>query len=441
MQEADLKESERYIEEECPEITVGEDLAWGNKILKAFPAFGSRNYSLYFFGQLISLIGTWLQIVAEGWLVFEITNSAFWVGFVTAMGTLPTLFLTLFGGVIVDHFPKKYILIATQTSAMILAAVYGVLTVTHHINILEISILALLLGCVNAVDAPARQAYVNELVPREALGSAIALNGGIYNGARVIGPSIAGFLIALYGSGGAFLLNALSYVAVIIALFFINTPVKLENKHLRPLKAIKEGLGYAFAHPLIRSTLIFAGVVSIFGWSYTTLLPVIAKNIFHLNAVGLGYLYAASGLGALAAMFAISVFSHRVSRNIFIIGGNLLFAVAIFLFTFTTYLPMALVLLFIGGFGLLSQFAMMNTTIMHMVDDNLRGRVMSIYTLMFLGMLPLGSFEAGTVAEYFGPDFAIKLGAAVVFIFGIFAYFNRRKVSEALARYESENNH
>ncbi len=434
----DFKEEERYIEEESPELTVGENLTWGKRIMSAFPALQSRNYQLYFSGQLISLIGTWLQIVAQGWLVLQLTHSAFWVGLVTGVGALPTLFLTLFGGVIVDRFSKKNIILFTQSAAMILAFILGGLTVVNVITVWHIAILSFLLGIVNALDAPARQAYAPELVGRESLASAIALNSGVFNAARVIGPGVAGILIAWVGTGGAFILNGVSYIAVIIALLFITTPALVERKHLHPIAAIKEGLIYSFTHPLIRSILIFAAVVSIFGWSYMTILPVVAQNTFHMDATGLGYLYAAGGLGALLSTFVVSAWGNKFSPNTFIIGGNILFAVFLFLFTFTKSVPFALLFMFLSGFGLLAQFAMMNTTVQHVVSDTLRGRVMSVYTLMFIGFLPIGNFEIGIVAQYFGTEFAIRLGAIVVLAFGLLMYGNRNKVRAALACYHEE---
>lgn len=433
-------EEEKFIAAESPEINVGENMGWVAGIASAFPALQNREYKLYFSGQLVSLIGTWLQIVAQGWLVLKLTNSAFQVGFVTALSTFPSLFLALFGGVIVDYFPKKNILLFTQTTAMILAFLLGILTILNVIAVWQISIIAFLLGVVNAVDAPARQAFVSETVTTEQLPSAIALNSGVFNAARVIGPSVAGLIIALIGVGGAFLLNGISYIAVVAALLAMKMQPNFTKKKLQAFTSIKEGLSYSFTHPILRTLIIFTGVSSVFGWSYTTIMPVIAQDEFHLGAAGLGYLYAASGLGSLLATFMISIFSKKISPMVFIFGGNTLFAVSILLFSFTTDLHFALPLLFFSGFGLLSQFAMMNTTIQQIVKSEFRGRVMSIYILMFVGLTPLGSFEVGLLSEKMGTDFAIRTGAAIVFLFGLVLFAYRNKIIASYEGYKKTNN-
>lgn len=423
--------------EENQETRVGEDPTWTSRILTAFPAFKSGNYRLYFTGQLISLIGTWLQIVAEGWLVLTLTNSPFLIGLVAALATLPTLLFALFGGVIVDRFPKKKILLFTQYSSMILALIYGVLTVFHLITISEIMILAFLLGVVNALDIPARQAFVVDLVGKESLSSAIALNTGVFNGARIIGPGIAGVVIAWIGSGGAFLLNGFSYIAAIVALYYMHVEGTVSDVHANPFVAIKQGVAYAFSHPVIRGLLLFTGIVSIFGWSYTTLMPYIAAHTFKLNAAGLGYLYVASGLGALCGTFLISFFSKKIKPIVFILGGSLVFCLALLLFTLTRNTWFAFLLLFISGTGLLVQFATINTTIQHMVEDSMRGRVMALYSLMFLGLTPVGNFEIGYLADRLNTSFAIQIGLGIVFLFSCIFLLRRNAIREAQKRYEN----
>lgn len=407
-----------------------------NIFITAFPAFNSRNYKLYFSGQLISLIGTWLQIVALGWLVLKMTNSAFLIGLITALGSLPSLFFTLFGGVLVDRFPKKKILFITQGSAMILAITLGMLTVFNMINIWEIAVIAFLMGTVAAIDIPARQAFVAELVSKDQIPSAIALNSATFNAARVIGPGIAGLLIAWIGTGGAFLFNGLSYVAVIAALWSMNITSITVEKKTGTLTSIKEGLDYSYSHPIIRMLIIFTAVSSVFGWSYTTVMPLIAANEFHLDAAGLGYMYAAGGLGALCATLLIGLFSKKVSSVYFILGGNTLFSVCIILFSFTTNLTLALTLLFFAGFGLLSQFAMINTTIQRHVKSEFRGRVLSIYIFMFMGLTPLGNFEVGLLSEKMGTGFAIRAGAFIVFLFGMLMYFYRDRIKKDFTEYK-----
>ncbi|MEO8446743.1 MAG: MFS transporter [bacterium] len=408
-------------------------------LINSFPSFESRNYKLYFSGQLVSLIGTWLQIVALGWLVLKLTHSAFLIGFVTALGSLPSLFLTLFGGVLIDRFPKKKILYLTQSLAMILAFLLGILTVFDLINIWEICVIAFMLGTVAAIDIPARQSFVSELVSKEQLPSAIALNSATYNAARVIGPGVAGLLIAWIGTGGAFLVNGVSYLAVLNALRLLDISDKPVARKTGTLDAIKEGLSYSFSHPLIRLLIIFTAVSSIFGWSYATIMPLIASNVFHLDAAGLGYLYAAGGLGALSAAVIISIFSKRWSAMRFILGGNALFSVCIILFSFTTEMYTAMILLFIADLGLLSQFAMINTLIQRMVKSEFRGRVLSIYIFMFLGLTFLGNFQIGLLAEHFGTGIALRTGACIVFIFGMIVFLKRKKIRNDYEKYKVLN--
>jgi MFS family permease len=424
-QDSYQKEAE-YIIEESPEISAQQS-HFLTKFFFFFPAFASVNYRLYFSGQLISVIGTWLQIVAQGWLVLQLTHSALMVGLVAALANVPSFFFSLFGGVIVDRFPKKRIILFTQASSMILAFILGILTILNVITVFEIGLLAFCLGVVNAIDWPARQSYVPEFVDKEKIPSAIAINSGIYNSARVIGPAVAGILIALIGTGGAFILNGLSYIAVIIALLAMKVKLYVPTIKIHPLLAIKEGLSYTFTHPIIRTLLMFVGVSSIFAWSYTTVLPVITQYTFHLGATGLGYLYVAGGLGAVLATILVSAFSKKISPVIMIFGGSTLFAVSIFLFTLTHNFPIALVFLFLAGFGLLSQFATMNATIQTLAAKEFRGRVISVYALMFIGFSPIGSFEIGFLSDRIGTAHAIQIGALIVFIFGTILFINRKK--------------
>lgn len=409
------------------------------KIIALFPAFKSRNYRLYFTGQLVSLIGTWLQVVAEGWLVLTLTNSPFLIAMVAVCASLPTLIFALFGGVIIDRFSTKKILIVTQSAAMILAFVYGMLTVFHLINIYEIMSLAFLLGIVTALDMPARQAIAVDLVKREELSSAITLNGAIFNGSRVIGPGIAGILIAIFGPGGAFLLNAVSYIPGIITTAMIKITEHKKTEHAHPIREIQEGLSYTFSHPTIRSLIALTAVISVFGWSYATVLPYIVKNMLHSDAAGLGYLYSVTGLGALASIFVISLYGKKLSPTKLIVIGSSVFAISLFGFTFTTNMVTAMLFLFLTGVGLLTTFATVNTTIQHAVDDKLRGRVMSIYILAFLGLFPVGNFQIGWMSDHFGPENAIRFGVIIVFGAAILYYLSRNKRADQEKQYHIEN--
>ena len=407
-----------------------------NALLRLFPAFEVRNYQYYFVGQLISQIGTWLQIVAQGWLVLTLTKSPLLIGVVAASGTLPSLLFSLFGGVIVDRFNKKYLIVITQVGSMVLAFILGLLVLTNTITVWQIIVLSFLLGTVNAIDMPARQAFVSEMVEADKVPSAIALNASIYNAARVVGPSIAGLLIALVGVSGAFLLNAFSYIAAIIVQFLIVPLVLKHNvKHAHPLQAIKDGVTYTWSHPVVRSLIVLTAIVSIFGWSYTTIMPLIAKDIFHQEAAGLGYLFAASGLGALCATFIVSAYGQKIRSSIFINGGLVLFSLAMIGFSFTDNMWAAYITLFISGFGLLSTFSVINARIQHLVEAQFRGRVLSIYLLMFVGLFPVGNFEIGYVSEHVGPLMAIRIGAFVVLIAAIIGYLLRGKIVESHKEY------
>ncbi len=388
-------------------------------ISKAFPALESRNYRLYFFGQLVSLSGTWLQNVALGWLVLTLTNSAFWVGLIAAITTLPTFLFSLLGGVVADRFPNRSILIITKSSETVIAFILGFLTVTGNIHISHIVVLSFLFGMTIAFDAPARQAFAADMVEKKALSSAVALNAGVFNCARAIGPAVAGFSIAFVGVGGAFILNGVSYFAVLAGLLMMHFKEKKHRHHDHPFIQIKEGLVYAFTHPTIRSLLFFVTVSAVFGWSHLTILPVVARDILHLNASGLGFLYAASGAGSAVAGIIASAFSRKTNSTLFILTGAFLYGISLFLFTLTTNLWFSYLWLFLSGFGLLTLLSTLNATIQHIVPDSIRGRIMSVYVFMLIGMLPFGNFQVGFFGEMFGPWTALRICAAVVTAYGI----------------------
>jgi len=319
------------------------------------------------------MVGTWIQMVAQGWLVLEITGSAFDVGLVAAASTLPTLFLSLLGGVIVDRYPRRTILLWTQSSAMLLAFILGIFALLGFVTMPIILVLSFLLGCVNALNVPALQAFLSEMVEREHLSSAIAMNSAIYNGSRIIGPAIAGFLIAAAGTGTAFIVNGFSFFAVIVSLLLIRSAGMLapESDPVHPIEAIRDGLRYSMRHPLIRTIVIFIAIISIFGWSYVTMLPVIAKRSFHMDATGLGYLYGISGLGSVVGTLLISMYSRTIDRLIFISGGTILFSLSLAAFTWTSWLPLAYFFLFLCGLGLVAAVATMSATLQSTVDDRL----------------------------------------------------------------------
>jgi MFS family permease len=409
------------------------------KLLAAFPAFESPSFRRYFPGQVISMIGTWIQMVAQGWLVLEITGSAFDVGLAAAASTLPTLFLSLFGGVIVDRYPRRTILLWTQSSAMLLAFILGFFALTGTVTLAIILVLSFLLGCVNALNVPALQAFLSEIVAHEHLPSAIAMNSAIYNGSRVIGPAIAGFLITATGTGGAFLVNGISFVAVIFSLLSMKIPPKesAAKTDVHPIQAIRDGLNYSWSHPLIRTSIFYIAVIAIFAWSYVTMLPVIAKKTFGMDASGLGSLYGVSGLGSVIGTVLVSIFSRRVDRLVFIAGGTILFALALLGFTFTVALPWALFFLFIAGFGLVAAVSTLSATIQSTVDDRFRGRVMSLYMMVFMGFMPIGNLEIGYLSEHFGTGIAIRLGCGVTILAALVLIYTNQSIRKAYSNYKT----
>jgi MFS family permease len=409
------------------------------KVLSAFPAFRSRNFRLYFIGQIVSMIGTWLQMVAQGWLVLEMTGSAFWVGVTAAASSLPTLFLSLFGGVIVDRYNRKTILLWTQSASMMLALVLGAVTLSGTVTLAVIMVMAFLLGCVAAVATPAIQAFLSEMVERSELHSAVALNAAIFNASRVIGPAIAGLMIAWIGTGGAFMVNGLSYLAVIAALLAIRTapPPTKPEAHQPPLQSIREGIAYTWEHPVIRTIVLFVSVVSIFGWSFMSMLPVVAKQTFGMGSDGMGYLFSAFGLGSLSGTVLVSMSSGKIRSSMMVIGGILTFSIALGAFTFATDERIAMGFLFIAGIGMLSAFATMTATVQRLVEDRYRGRVMSIYLMVLMGFMPLGNLQVGFLSEHFGTALAIRIGSVVVLLATLFLFSYRKDIQSAWNDYRA----
>jgi MFS family permease len=409
------------------------------KLLEAFPPFASRSFRLYFVGQIISMIGTWIEIVAQGWLVFEMTGSAFWVGVAAAASSVPTLLLSLFGGMLVDRYPRKAVLLWSQVLLMLLSFVFGIVVLVGLATLSFILVLAFLIGSVSAVATPAIQAFISEIVDRRHLPSAVALNSSIFNASRVIGPVLAGLMITWIGTGGAYIANGMSFIAVIAALVAIklpdDRPKTQSGEH--PIQSIRDGVVYAWKHPLIRTIVLFVAVVSIFGWSFMAMLPVVAKRVFGIGADGMGYLYSAFGFGSLCGTVVVSVSSGRVRGSLLVIGGILTFALGLFAFTFATWLPVALSFLFISGLGMLTAFATMTGTVQRLVDDRFRGRVMSIYLMVLLGLMPFGNLLMGSLSEHFSTSVALRTGAIVTIVATIFLFMSRKEITKAWQEYRS----
>lgn len=432
-----FKPVERFLISQFTFPTTVTGYGWVKKILSGVPALKNKDCRRFFFGQLISNIGSWMQVVALGWLVFSITNSAFWVGVVAAASSIPALFFSLLGGSIVDNFSKKKVLMASHIAAMVLAFVLGGLTLSNHINLVVIIIISLLGGIINSIYTPAHFSFISEIAEKEILTSAMAINASVSSLGRIIGPIFAGLYIKVAGTGGAFLLNGLSYFAVIFALILIKSSAKTKNNHLNPIKAIKEGLTYSIKNPMIRSVIIYVAATSIFAWPYSTILPVVAKNIFHTDAVGLGYFYTAIGLGSITATVIAASISGKLSKLTLILFGNTAFAISIFLFSFTTNLTLGLIYMFFSGLGLVLINVVLGTMIQQMADPQYRGRVSSIYFLVYGGILFLGNLEIGYLTEKLGSQLALRLNTFLIISIGIYIFFIRHKLRQSQRKYNN----
>jgi MFS family permease len=422
---------EEFVLEEGERFGIEENPGWVKRIIRAFPAFHERNFRLYFYGQLISVTGIWLQNVALGWLILALTHSALWVGTVSALSILPTLLFSLIGGVIVDRLDKKKILYFTQSSAMILAFILGMSTLLNVINIWGICTLSFLLGTVNAIDLPALQSFVSNMVNKERLASAIALNSALTNSARAIGPAVAGILISYVGIGWTFIFNALSFIAVLMAFAAMVIKSRIpRHEHTHPVTMIKEGLRYTFTHPGISMLTIMSAAIAIFGYSYTTMLPVIAENVFNKGAAGFGYLLSAAGLGAFVGAILVSAFSTRMSPRLAIIGGNMLLGIGLLSFSLSSNFTLALVFMVVIGFSFTFEFSMINTLIQYAVRSDMRGRVMSIFIMMFLGAASFGNFAIGYFSNVFGTQPVIEFDAIVVLIIGFIIWSMKSRIME-----------
>ncbi|MEI8176253.1 MAG: MFS transporter [Candidatus Omnitrophota bacterium] len=391
-----------------------------------FRALRHRNYRIFFTGQSISLIGTWMQQVALGWLVYRITGSALALGVVGFAGQLPTFLLAPLAGVVADRYDRYRILILTQSLALLQALILAILVMTHTIRLWEIVALSIFLGIINSFDMPIRQAFTVEMIERkEDLGNAIALNSSMVNGARLLGPSLAGILIAWLGEGVCFAVNAASYVAVLIALSFMKIAPK---EHIptgkKVLEDIREGFSYAFKSLPIRSILLLLALVSMMGVPYQVLMPVFIKDVFHHGPRALGFLMSMSGVGALTgALYLASRRTVRgLARVIALTAGA--FGLAAAAFSFSRSIQLSMVIIAVAGFSIMVQMAAANTVLQSLVDEDKRGRIMSLYIMAFMGMTPFGSLLAGMLAHRIGAPHTLLIGGISCVVGALFfAYY------------------
>lgn len=388
--------------------------------MNTFAAFRHPNYRLYFSGQIVSLVGTWMQIVAQGWLVYQLTDSPLYLGLVSFAASVPVFVLSLGAGAIIDRLPRRRVLVATQTSAMLLAFVLAFLTFSGLVQPWHILVLSFLLGVVNAFDGTARQTFVKDLVGKEDLMNAIALNSATFNTSRLIGPALAGLALATVGAGWCFLLNGLSFLAVIVALLRMKLPAFVPPARRGPLVAeIGEGLRYIRHDPIVLPVIGLVVVSSVFGFSYNALLPAYARDVLQVGAQGLGLLSTAVGLGALVGALWVASSGRSQHKGWLLTFGSLLFPVMLCLLAFTDTFAVALLVLVGAGLGFMVQNATANTLVQTTVPDDLRGRVMSVYMLAFFGMSPIGSLQGGAVAERWGVAAGIGLGASIALGFAL----------------------
>ena len=400
---------------------------------RAVAPFRHRNYRLFFGGQAISLVGTWMQQVAQAWLVLTITNDPLWLGIVAAAQFLPVMILGLFAGVLADVLPKRQTLLAVQVVMMVLAALLAALTATGLVQVWMIVLLAILLGCANAVDMPVRQSFAYEMVGPKDVGNAVALNSAMFNGARVVGPAVAGLTIGIFGIAIAFALNAASFVAVIIGLWMMRD-TELHGTRLVPrprsvrevFENLGEGLRYVRDTPVVLLAVTVVGLVATVGMNFTVLIPPLAAHVLKSDAAGYGFLMTASGLGALGAAIALVIGGRP--HPVRIAGGAIVLGVASLALSVSTSFPLSLALMIPIGAGGITMAATANATIQLAVPDGLRGRVMSVYTTVFSASIPIGGLAVGAVASATGIPTTVAIGGLLSLAVGLGAYVWWRRI-------------
>jgi MFS family permease len=377
-------------------------------------AFRFPNYRLWFAGQSVSLIGTWMQSVAQQWVVYELTGSKLMLGAITFVGNFPIFFLMLPAGLLADRLPRRTILLYTQTASMILAFLLTLLLASGSLLVWHVFILAALLGVVNSFDAPARQAFTVEIIDdRRDLPNAIALNATMFNLARVIGPAVAGLVLATWGATWCFGLNGASFLAVIAGLLAMRIPFSPQVALEEPVGQVREGIRYTRRHPVILPLILITMVSGVFAFSYSTLLPAFAVEVFHRGEAALGMLTAAVGVGALLGSLFLASNARVRGRSGPLFLGSILFPLSLLAFAFSGSYILSMAFLVVSGFGLVVQNTSLNSIIQMQVTDELRGRIMSIYLLAFFGAMPLGALQVGFIAQALGSAAGMAISATL----------------------------
>jgi MFS family permease len=391
-----------------------------------FRALRHRNFLLFWSGAFLSNTGTWMQAVAQGWLVLQLSNSPFWLGFDGFMGTAPGLLLTLAGGVFADLMDRRKLLIYTQIVAGLAAFTLGILVVTHVVQVWMILAMSFVTGCCLAIAGPSYMALVFDLVDRKDLANAVALNSTQFQLARVLGPVFAGVGFKLFGVAGCFFANAVSFVFVVIGLKMVrfDRPEKLEGAPVRSMKDkgafihdLAEGFRYVGKRPRVSILLIISAVTSLFGAPYISMTPVFARDVFHLGETGLALLMGTAGAGALVGALFLAYLGDFRRKGWFVLGGDFAFAVCLICFSLSTNVGVSLIFLFLLGFGIVCSVAVSNTLLQKLVTDEMRGRVMSMFMLSFIGAMPIGNLIAGAASHRFGVQHTLAAGGLIIAVF------------------------
>ena len=400
-----------------PPQSKGHELRNTDRVSHPLRALRHRNFQLFFAGQLVSLIGTWMQQVAQSWLLYRLTKSSLLLGGISFAGQIPIFLLGAIGGHVADQRDRRRILVVTQSASMLLAFTLAMLTLTGSIREWHLFVLAALLGIVNAFDIPARQSFLVEMVTREDLINAIALNSSMFNGARIVGPAVAGLIVAAVGEGWCFFLNAVSYVAVLAGLLMMRiAPAPPRASGRSAWANIAEGFQFAAGTAPVRALLLLVGVVSFTAMPYSVLMPVFADQIFHSGARGLGILMGAAGIGALGGSLLLAMRASVKGLGRWVAAACAMSGVALVAFSFSRSFALSAAILTGAGMSMMVQMASSNTLIQSMVPDELRGRVMALYSMMFMGMGPLGALLAGSIAERAGAPAAVAAGGTITLL-------------------------
>ena len=396
-----------------------------------FRSLRHRNFRLFWSGQLVSLIGTWMQNVGQAWLVLELTHSSLKLGIVSALQFLPMLFLSLFTGPFIDYFDKRKIIIWTQAALMTLAFVLSVLVWTGTVQYWHVVVLATLLGIVNTIDMPARQAYIIDLVGKEDLMNAIALNSSIFNAARAVGPALAGLLITAVGTAACFFVNGVSFLAVLAGLLFMNVTCAScrEKPSYNVLQDVREAIGYIRTTPVVLTTILLVSVVSVFGTNFNVLVPVFAKMELHRDAAAFGLLLSSFGAGALIGSVSLTILSQWGPKEGILLSGGMGLSLSLMLIGLQRSYALTALLLAMAGLSMVAFFGMANTTVQLNTKDRLRGRVMSLYTLAFGGLTPFGSLFAGSVAHWIKAPLTFAIGGLICGAVFLIVIVKRRNIT------------